>query len=113
MIGGNAITTASAELIVPTPFVSDKSQNTVRTSLFVDAASVWNTKWKSDKSGLDNNVLKSLPDYGKSSRIRASTGVGFQWQSPIGPLVFSYAKPIKKYENDDVEQFQFSIGGSF
>ncbi|HHF7227444.1 outer membrane protein assembly factor BamA [Haemophilus influenzae] len=113
VIGGNAIATASAELIVPTPFVSDKSQNTVRTSLFVDAASVWNTKWKSDKTGLDSNVLARLPDYGKSSRIRASTGVGFQWQSPIGPLVFSYAKPIKKYENDDVEQFQFSIGGSF
>ena len=113
VIGGNAIATASAELIVPTPFVSDKSQNTVRTSLFVDAASVWNTKWKSDKNGLESNVLKDLPDYGKSSRIRASTGVGFQWQSPIGPLVFSYAKPIKKYENDDVEQFQFSIGGSF
>ncbi len=113
VIGGNAITTASAELIVPTPFVSDKGQNTVRTSLFVDAASVWNTKWKSDKSGLDNNVLKSLPDYEKVSRIRASAGVGFQWQSPIGPLVFSYAKPIKKYEYDDVEQFQFSIGGSF
>ncbi|MEX4057787.1 outer membrane protein assembly factor BamA [Haemophilus influenzae] len=113
VVGGNAIATATAELIVPTPFVSDKSQNTVRTSLFVDAASVWNTKWKSDKTGLDSNVLARLPDYGKSSRIRASTGVGFQWQSPIGPLVFSYAKPIKKYENDDVEQFQFSIGGSF
>lgn len=113
VIGGNAIATASAELIVPTPFVSDKSQNTVRTSLFVDAASVWNTKWKSDKNGLASDVLEKLPDYGKSSRIRASTGVGFQWQSPIGPLVFSYAKPIKKYENDDVEQFQFSIGGSF
>lgn len=113
VVGGNAIATATAELIVPTPFVSDKSQNTVRTSLFVDAASVWNTKWKSDKNGLESNVLKDLPDYGKSSRIRASTGVGFQWQSPIGPLVFSYAKPIKKYENDDVEQFQFSIGGSF
>ena len=113
VVGGNAIATATAELIVPTPFVSDKSQNTVRTSLFVDAASVWNTKWKSDKNGLKSSVLEKLPDYGKSSRIRASTGVGFQWQSPIGPLVFSYAKPIKKYENDDVEQFQFSIGGSF
>ena len=48
VVGGNAITTASAELIVPTPFVGDKGQNSVRTSLFVDAASVWNTKWKAE-----------------------------------------------------------------
>ena len=109
VIGGNAIATASAELIVPTPFVGDKGQNSVRTSLFVDAASVWNTKW----SAKDKAIFNKLPDYSSPSRIRASAGVGFQWQSPIGPLVFSYAKPIKKYENDDVEQFQFSIGGSF
>ena len=114
VVGGNAMATASVELIVPTPFVGDKSQNSVRTSLFVDAASVWNTKWKSDKEGLKSSpIYSTLPDYSKAGRIRASTGVAFQWQSPIGPLVFSYAKPIKKYENDDVEQFQFSIGGSF
>ena len=113
VIGGNAMTTASVELIIPTPFVSDKNQNNVRTSLFVDAASVWNTKWKSDREGLPSALLTNLPDYGKFGRVRASAGVGFQWQSPIGPLIFSYAKPIKKYENDDVEQFQFSIGGAF
>ena len=113
VVGGNAIATASAELIVPTPFVGDKGQNSVRTSLFVDAASVWNTKWKSDKALNASIAALNLPDYGKASRVRASAGVGFQWQSPIGPLVFSYAKPIKKYEKDDVEQFQFSIGGSF
>ncbi|URL02504.1 outer membrane protein assembly factor BamA [Avibacterium sp. 20-126] len=109
IVGGNAMVTASAELIVPTPFVADKNQRSVRTSLFVDAASVWNTKWKTDGKARFTN----LPDYGDPSRVRSSAGVAFQWQSPIGPLVFSYAKPIKKYKGDEIEQFQFSIGGTF
>ncbi|MFD0965681.1 outer membrane protein assembly factor BamA [Seminibacterium arietis] len=111
IIGGNAMVTASAELIVPTPFVADKNQRSVRTSLFVDMASVWNTRWKAEDKAKFANL--KLPDYSDPSRIRASAGVAFQWQSPIGPLVFSYAKPVKKYEGDEIEQFQFSIGGSF
>ncbi|MDO5054564.1 MAG: outer membrane protein assembly factor BamA [Pasteurella oralis] len=111
IIGGNAMLTASAELIVPTPFVADKNQNSVRTSLFVDAASVWNTRWKAEDKAKFANL--KLPDYSDPSRVRASAGVALQWQSPIGPLVFSYAKPIKKYQGDEIEQFQFSIGGTF
>ncbi|WP_439238555.1 outer membrane protein assembly factor BamA [Lonepinella sp. BR2919] len=109
IIGGNAMVLSSVELIIPTPFVADKNQNSVRTSVFFDAASVWNTKW----SAADKAKFPTLPDYSDPSRIRTSVGIGFQWQSPIGPLVFSYAKPLKKYENDDIEQFQFSIGGTF
>ncbi|MGQ8820475.1 outer membrane protein assembly factor BamA [Bibersteinia trehalosi] len=106
VVGGNAIATASVELIVPTPFVSEKFQHNVRTSFFVDAGSIWNTKWKKD-------VYPGLDNYKDYKRVRASAGVAFQWNSPIGPLVFSYAKPFKKYERDELEQFQFSIGGSF
>ncbi|MBN6710546.1 outer membrane protein assembly factor BamA [Haemophilus haemoglobinophilus] len=108
VVGGNAMALASIELIVPTPFVADKNQRSVRTSIFADAGSVWNTKWKSDGKDYTN-----LPNYGDPSRVRASAGVAFQWNSPIGPLVFSYAKPLKKYQGDQIEQFQFSIGGSF
>ena len=114
VIGGNAMATASLELIMPTPFVSDKYQQNVRTSLFVDAASVWNTKWKQKQvwegKSYDYSSIENFNDY---KRFRASAGIAFQWQSPIGPLSFSYAKPIRKYDNDEVEQFQFSIGGSF
>lgn len=118
IVGGNAMALASVELIVPTPFVAEKNQNSVRTSFFVDAASVWNTRWKARDSKFINQnglvgSLATLPDYSDPSRIRASVGIAFQWQSPIGPLVFSYARPIKKYATDDIEQFQFSIGGTF
>lgn len=114
VIGGNAMATASLELITPTPFISDKYQNNVRTSLFIDAATVWNTKWKAkpilNNKQYDYSSLENFKDY---KRVRASAGVAFQWNSPIGPLLFSYAKPIKKYQGDEIEQFQFSIGGSF
>lgn len=109
VVGGNAMATASVELIFPTPLVSDRNQNSVRTSVFVDAATVWDTNWKKTAKGTQ---FENLP-FGDVKRFRASTGVALQWQSPIGPLVFSYAKPIRKYADDDVEQFQFNIGGTF
>jgi outer membrane protein insertion porin family len=45
--------------------------------------------------------------------MRYSAGFGLSWQSPIGPLKFSYAIPLKKQITDQPQKFQFQIGTGF
>lgn len=111
-VGGNAIALASMELIVPTPFASDEARSQVRTSLFIDMASVWDTEFDY-RSGGASYGDRYYYDYSDPSKYRSSYGVALQWMSPMGPLVFSLAKPIKKYDGDDEEFFTFTIGRTF
>ncbi len=111
-VGGNAMAQASIELIVPTPFASEEMQSQIRTSLFFDMASVWNTEFDYLESNIsygDNYYY----DYSDPTKYRSSYGAALQWMSPMGPLVFSIAKPIKKYDGDDEEFFTFTIGRTF
>ena len=48
-----------------------------------------------------------------SSKIRSSTGLAVDWFTPIGPLSFSFAKPITKASSDETENFRFQIGTTF
>jgi outer membrane protein insertion porin family len=45
--------------------------------------------------------------------LRASVGVGLSWISPMGPLRFSYATPIRQQTGDKIQRLQFQIGTSF
>lgn len=93
VLGGNRRVIGNLELLFPMPGIKDKS---VRLSGFVDAGNVW---------GAEQEV--------SGSDLRASAGVAMSWDSPVGPLKFSYAYPFKTKEIDRVERFQFQLGRIF
>lgn len=99
-IGGNAMTVGSFELIIPTPLTPDS----FRVTTFVDAGNVYN--W-------NGGAPAATVDGSGAGPIRYSTGVQGQWQTPMGQIVFSLAKPINPQPNDITEVFQFSAGTSF
>ena len=78
-IGGNYASSLSFNSTLPQLFPSLQD---IDFSLFFDAANVWGVDYDS-----------SLDD---SSKIRSSTGLSIDWFTPIGPLSFSFAKPITK-----------------
>ncbi len=109
-IGGNALLAASLELIVPTPFAGEDLQRSLRTSLFMDVGTVWDTNYDaSDFTNCDQGCY----DFGDPSEYRAAAGVSMQWLSPLGPLVFSLATPVTEVEGDRTEVFNFNIGRTF
>jgi len=113
-IGGNAKALAGLELIVPTPFLDDDNTSSVRTSFFVDAANVWDTEFDVNRfSNLSPDEKAKLDDYSDPSRFRVATGMSVQWISPMGPMVISFAYPLKKEEDDDTKSISFNISNTF
>ena len=45
--------------------------------------------------------------------FRFAVGAGVAWNSPIGPLKFSYAVPLNAKDGDRVQRFQFQVGTVF
>ncbi|MDR3346513.1 MAG: outer membrane protein assembly factor BamA [Campylobacteraceae bacterium] len=44
---------------------------------------------------------------------RASGGVAIEWISPMGPIQFIFARPIKKEDGDRTSSFEFTMGRTF
>ncbi len=113
-VGGNAMALASLELIVPVPFLDESYANSVRTSIFWDAGNVWDTEFNLKQyDDLALEEISKIEDFSDPSRFRSSAGISIQWLSPMGPMIFSFAKPIREQEGDDHEFFSFNIGKTF
>ena len=97
-IGGNRKMNVNLELL--TPFPGAGNDRSLRMYAFVDAGMV-----SGNNGGLAINE--------NASALRASTGVGISWISPVGPLRLAFATPLKKYDGDKIQSMQFQIGTSF
>ncbi len=93
-IGGARRLNINSELYLPVPGTGN--DRTLRLFSYVDVGNVWGEKVKITADSL-----------------RASIGLGLSWVSPIGPLKFSYGRPIKSKSNDRISPIQFQIGTAF
>ncbi len=94
-IGGNRRVLGNMELLFPVPG-SGPDNKAFRLGLFADAGMVYGQGEKLDLS-----------------ELRYSTGLAFNWFSPVGPLSFSYAIPLNEKPGDRAESFQFTLGVPF
>jgi len=119
VLGGKRKIVGNFEMYYPV-LKGDKS---VRASIFVDAGQIWAASTLPNFRGDSGEVLVESCAGGPSSDpqvvypgaqdFRYSAGVGLAWNSPVGPLKFSYALPIGKKCYDRIQKFQFQVGNVF
>jgi outer membrane protein insertion porin family len=117
-LGGSMYWGASVEAQTPLYFLPKEIG--IKVAVFADAGSVWGYKGPTDWNVTGERLAVGLDS---PSNIRASVGVGFIWDSPLGPLRFDLAYPLKKYCGanslgsaqicDTTQIFRFSGGTRF
>ena len=105
-LGGTMYWGATAELQTPLFFLPKDIG--IKMAGFVDAGSLWDyvgpTRWQ--------RQTMFLGDSNNGAPVRASAGIGFLWDSPIGLLRFDFAFPFLKEPFDRTQWFRFSGGTS-
>ncbi len=94
-LGGALKAVGTAEVIFPTPFLK-RGEDSTQLSAFLDVGNVFE-----DFSAFDTGEL------------RASAGLSFKWQAPVGPIVINLSTPLKSKDDDRTETIQFSFGNQF
>lgn len=92
-LGGQTRLVGSAEFIFPLPGTG--SDRSFRSFVFFDVGNVYSV---------------GRIDFGE---LRASTGLGLNWASPIGPMKIGLGFPVRRMPGDRIQRVQFQIGSGF
>ena len=79
------------------------SETGIQWTVFTDFGTLWGVDDTADNYALSTDLKE----------IRMSFGYGFQWETPIGPLTFTWADAIKKEPYDQLQKFEFRLGSTF
>ena len=96
-VGGNYASALS--ITTNLPMIAPTLQN-FEFNYFFDVGNVWGADYRSS-------------DFDDSNYLRASTGAGVEWWTPVGPLSVTLSHAIQKKTTDEFEGFQFNIGTTF
>jgi outer membrane protein insertion porin family len=94
VVGGPKKVTINSEFLMPFPGAGN--DRTLRLYGFYDMGNVFG----------EHDTIQV-------SQFRSSLGAGLSWVSPMGPLRFAWAKPVRSFTGDRIQRVQFQIGTSF
>ena len=98
-LGGSMYWGASVEFQTPLYFLPKEIG--IKVAAFADAGSLWNYQGPTSWNVTGETLQVGLDGFGL---VRSSVGVGFIWDSPLGPLRFDLAYPLTKYCATDRRQ---------
>ena len=96
-VGGNYA--AALSFTTNLPMIAPTLQN-FEFNYFFDLGNVWGADYRAS-------------NFDDSNFLRASTGAGVEWWTPVGPLSLTFSHAIQKKTTDEFEGFQFNIGTTF
>ena len=95
-VGGNYAVASNFELALPN-LLPESTKTDI--GLFLDVGNLW---------GIDYDQTIS-----NSNDLRSSYGINTSWTSPVGPMVFTFARTLAKATTDITEGFNFRLGTTF